>query len=162
MNTPDKPRKSWLDRVVKSPGYESFSKRLLVIGSIVALCGLAGQFLFHVESMAVCVIVGLGVLAVVLYFKAYEHPRFLPFDESLEDTEKEPRQPLSFWASTPFAGFSQKMFGWGLCVFIVGLSFCIEHWPGWQTLLIIGVPTGLIGIVLKLIGDNARRTYYRM
>lgn len=154
MYNPKIPYGTWLDKLVESPGYQSFMKRLLIMGSVVALCGLVGKFLFHVESMGVFMIVGFGTLATIFFLKAYEHPKSLSDD--WDDTENQSLRPVGFWASTAFANFSQKLFGWGLAVLIVGLLFFLEHWPGWQSMLIIGIPSGVLGVILKLIGNNAR------
>ncbi len=154
MNTPETPQGSWLNNLVESPGYKTFTNRLRIMASIAALCGLVGQFLLHVESMSVFMIVGFGTLAIVFFLKAYERPKSLL--DNFEDTENQPLQPVGFWASKAFANYSQKLFGWGVAVLIIGLLFFLEHWPGWQSMLRMGLPSGILGVVFKLISNKAR------
>lgn len=144
---------SFIDKLVNSPGYKSFIKKLLIFALAATIVGLVGQFLFHVESMDTLVIMGMGTLAVNFFLKAYEQPKSL--SESRED-RNQPVQNVGLWASGAFAKFVQKLYGWGLAVVIVGLLFFLEHWPGWTSMLILGIPTGILAVTFKLISNKAR------
>ena len=154
MNNLKTRRESLSDNVVKSQGYSQFMKRLHIVALVVTVIGLVGRYLFHSGSMSLFVMLGMGTLALVYFLKAYERPKNL--SECKENDENQPVQSVSFFASSAFAFFAQKLFGWSMAVLICGLLFFIQHWPGWQMMVILGVFVVVISITFKLIGKNAR------
>ena len=154
MNNLKTRRESLSDNVVKSQGYSQFMKWLHIVALVVTVIGLVGRYLFHSSSMSLFVIIGMGTLALVYFLKAYEWPKNL--SECTENDENQPVQSASFWTSRSFAIFAQKLFGWSMAVLICGLLFFLQHWPGWQMMVILGVFVVVISITFKLIGNNAR------
>lgn len=154
MNNPTSHRESLSDNVGENQGYSQFMKWLHIAALVVTVIGLVGRYLFHSSSMSLFVIIGMGTLALVYFLKAYERPKNL--SECSENEENQPVQSASFWSSRAFAIFSQKLFGWSMAVLICGLLFFLQHWPGWQTMVILGVFVVVISVAFKLIGNNAR------
>ena len=139
-------RTTFFEMLSQQPGYPRFKKVLLLIGAVLSLVGLVLK-LAQVPVGVTGLICGMGILGVTFFMTAYERPAGWPDDEEGDE------QPATtdFWQSRGALKFSQKLWGWSLSIVVIALLFWICHWPGWQTLAMVGLPVFAIALALKLM-----------
>ena len=118
--------------------YKNFGKKLTWISLVLVAVGIVLKIksIPYGNPLFVC---GMATLALISFFIL---PK-TPFPES--DGDKPSGNRLR-----PFWTFSVKLLGWSISVLLLGILLRVEHWPGWNVFLIIGVPSVLLAVALFL------------
>lgn len=141
---------TWLDNLVKSPGYMSFKNFMLKAAVIITVVALLLKYLAHLPGGTMLLICGMGTLGIMFFMMAYEVP------EDIVDGGEAPLKQ-DFWLSRGVLCFTQKIWGWGLAVLDMGLLFRLCHWPGGRTMLVLGLVIFAIALAFKLISRSHRQ-----
>jgi len=118
--------------------YKNFGKKLTWMALVLIIVGivLKVKSIPYGNPLFVC---GMLTLAMISFFIL---PK-IPFPESDDDRPSENRM-------RPFWNFSVKLLGWSISVLLTSILFWVKHWPGWDVLMIVGVPSVLLAVAVFL------------